>query len=236
MARAGVASRRESERMIDAGRVSLNGATVTHPATLVGAGDVVAIDGKTIAAREPSRIWLFHKPAGLVTTARDPEGRPTVFAALPGNFPRLISVGRLDINTEGLLILTNDGELARFMEHPARQFPRTYRVRVHGGIDRAAIAAITRGITIGGVRYRPARITIERRVGNNSWIALTLFEGKNREIKKMLGHFGLRVTRLIRIGYGPFELGDLPPGAVEEVPARILRKTMAGYFASREKS
>lgn len=222
MARAGVASRRDSERLIKAGRVAINGAVVTHPATLVSTEDALAVDGRPITAPEPSRLWRYHKPSGLVTTARDPQGRPTVFANLPKFLPRLISVGRLDINTEGLLLLTNDGELARYLEHPANEMSRTYRIRAFGNADEDAAAKLARGLTIDGIRYRPVRLTIDSRRGGNCWLTMTLREGKNREIKKLLEHLGLRVTRLIRTGYGPFQLGHLPRGAVEEVPSAIL--------------
>jgi 23S rRNA pseudouridine2605 synthase len=230
LARAGVASRRESERLIAAGRVMLNGSAVTHPSTLVNAGDVLMVDGKVVAAPERSRLWRYHKPAGLVTTASDPEGRPTVFATLPKDLPRLISVGRLDINTEGLLLLTNDGELARFLEHPAQGLSRTYRVRAHGSPDETAVTTLARGLTIDGIRYRPIHATLERRQGGNCWLTMTLNEGKNREIKIILEHLGLQVTRLIRIGYGPFELGNLPPGTVDEVPPAQLSNVLPSYF------
>ena len=233
LARAGVASRRESERLIAAGRVVLNGSAVEHPATLVDASDVLVVDGKVVAAKERSRLWLYHKPAGLVTTAQDPEGRPTVFAKLPADLPRVISVGRLDINTEGLLLLTNDGELARFLEHPAQALSRTYRVRAHGNPDEASAAKLASGLTIDGIRYRPIQATIERRLGGNCWLTMTLSEGKNREIKIILEHLGLQVTRLIRIGYGPFELGKLAPGLAEEIPSGRLPKLIPGHFASR---
>jgi 23S rRNA pseudouridine2605 synthase len=228
MARAGVASRRESERLIEAGRVALNGAVVLHPAMLVGADDVLAIDGKAIAVPERTRLWRYHKPAGLVTTARDPQGRPTVFATLPKFLPRLISVGRLDINTEGLLLLTNDGELARYLEHPAQGVSRSYRIRAHGEADETLIGKLAKGLTIDRIRYRPVQATIDSRQGSNCWLTLTLREGKNREIKKLLEHLGLRVTRLIRIGYGPFQLGRLARGAVEEVPIAQLPKLPHG--------
>ncbi|HTT76933.1 MAG TPA: pseudouridine synthase [Candidatus Binataceae bacterium] len=230
MARAGVASRRESERLIAAGRVTLNGSAVTHPATLAGADDLLMVDGKIIAAPERSRLWRYHKPAGLVTTAYDPEGRPTVFANLPRDLPRLISVGRLDINTEGLLLLTNDGGLARFFEHPAQGLSRTYRVRAHGNPGAIAVAKLASGLTIGGIRYRPIQATFERRQGGNCWITMTLSEGKNREIKIILEHLGLQVTRLIRIGYGSFELSDLPPSTVAEVSPSRLPKLIPNYF------
>jgi 23S rRNA pseudouridine2605 synthase len=231
LARAGVASRRESERLIEAGRVTLNGVAVTHPATLVGTNDALAVDGKAVAALEQSKIWRYHKPAGLVTTARDPQGRPTVFAALPKTLPRLISVGRLDINTEGLLLLTNDGKLARYLEHPAQGVSRTYRIRAHGNVDETAIARLAKGVTVDGVHYRPAEATLDRRQGSNCWLTMTLREGKNREIKKLLEQLELRVTRLIRIRYGPFQLGKLAQGAVEEVPFRTLPNLLSGYFA-----
>jgi 23S rRNA pseudouridine2605 synthase len=231
LARAGVASRRESERLIEAGRVVLNGAIVAHPATLVGTDDMLAVDGKAIAVPEQTRIWRYHKAAGLVTTARDPQGRPTVFAALPRILPRLISVGRLDINTEGLLLLTNDGELARYLEHPAQAVTRTYRIRAHGKADETALARLAKGLTIDGIRYRPVQTTLDSRQGSNCWLTMTLSEGKNREIKKVLEALGVQVTRLIRTGYGPFQLGELAPGAVEEVPVRVLRKLLPGYFA-----
>jgi len=233
LARAGVASRRESERLIEKARVTLNGALVTHPATLVGANDVLAVDGKAVTVPEQSKIWRYHKPAGLVTTARDPQGRPTVFAALPKTLPRLISVGRLDINTEGLLLLTNDGGLARYLEHPAQEISRTYRIRVHGDVGETALAKLAQGLAIDGIRYRPAQTTLDSRQGGNCWLTMTLREGKNREIKKLLGHLGLQVTRLIRTDYGPFRLGRLTQGAVEEVPVRMLPNLLPGYFAGR---
>lgn len=231
LARAGVASRRESERLIEAGRVALNGTIVTRPAPLIGGNDVLAVDDKVIAVPEPTRIWRYHKPAGLVTTARDPEGRPTVFAALPKVLPRVVSVGRLDINTEGLLLLTNDGGLARYLEHPAQGVSRTYRIRAHGNVDEAAIAKLANGLTLDGIRYRPVRATLDSRRASNCWLTMTLKEGKNREIKILLQQLGLRVTRLIRTSYGPFDLGKLAPGDVEEVPVRRLTGLLPGYFA-----
>lgn len=230
MARAGVASRRDSERLIGEGRVRLNGAVVTHPATMVGPADRIVVDGKTVAGAEPSRLWRYHKPAGLVTTTRDPEGRPTVFAALPATLPRLVSVGRLDVNTEGLLLLTNDGGLARYLEHPDNQMSRIYRVRAYGMPDNAALARLAGGLTVDGIRYRPVGVQLDRRQGGNCWLTLTLREGKNREIKNMLETIGLRVTRLIRTGYGPFELGDLAPGATAEVPPQRLARLLPGFF------
>ena len=231
LARAGIASRRDAEKLIAEGRVVMNGAVVTHPATLVDATDALAVDGKVVEKAAQSRLWRYHKPAGLVTTARDPEGRPTVFATLPKDLPRVISVGRLDINTEGLLLVTNDGELARFLEHPAQALARSYRVRAHGHIDDAAVIQLHNGITVDGIRYRPIEMTLERRQRDNIWLTMTLREGKNREIKILLAHFGLQVTRLIRTSYGPFQLGDLPPGEAKEIPSMILSKMLPGYLA-----
>ncbi len=230
LARAGVASRRDCERLIEAGRVSLNGAVIHHPAHLVDETDSVAVDGKRISGAERTMLWRYHKPAGLVTTARDPEGRPTVFSALPKSLPRVISVGRLDINTEGLLLLTNDGGLARYLEHPAQKFLRVYRVRAHGRVSPQSLEELRRGVTIEGVVYKPARCALDRVQGSNRWLTMALEEGKNREVKRLLQHAGLRVTRLIRIAYGPFDLGDLEAGAVEEVPARQLSQMLPGYF------
>jgi 23S rRNA pseudouridine2605 synthase len=233
LARAGVASRRDAEKLIADGRVALNGAVVAHPATLVDANDTITVDGKAVAPAAKSRLWRYHKPAGLVTTARDPEGRPTVFAELPKDLPRVISVGRLDINTEGLLLLTNDGGLARYLEHPAQGLARAYRVRAHGHMDEAGLAQLRSGVTFDGIRYRPIEVTMERRQGGNCWLTMTLREGKNREIKLLLEHFGLRVTRLIRTGYGPFALGNLPPGETEETSIAKLRHLLPAYFAFR---
>lgn len=230
LARGGVASRRDCERIIAAGRVRLNGALVEHPATIVGRNDRITVDGRAVTPAERTRLWRYHKPAGLVTSARDPQGRPTVFGALPPTLPRLVSVGRLDLNTEGLLLLTNDGELARYLEHPANRIERTYRVRAHGPLDDAILGRLARGVTVDGIRYQPAEITLDRRQGSNCWLTITLREGKNREIKKMLEQEGLRVTRLLRTAYGPFALGGLARGAIEEVPPRRLPALLPGFF------
>jgi 23S rRNA pseudouridine2605 synthase len=231
LARAGVASRRACEDLIAAGRVRVNGVILAHPATLVDATDAIAVDGVPLAATPQARIWRYHKPAGLVTTAHDPQGRPTVFDALRESLPRVISVGRLDINSEGLLLVTNDGELARYLEHPAQGLARTYRVRAHGVIDNSTITRLQRGLTIDGVRYRSITATIDSRQGTNCWLTMVLHEGKNREIKRLLQHLGLHVTRLIRTGYGPFPIGKLARGEIAEVPSRTMRDLLPGYFA-----
>jgi 23S rRNA pseudouridine2605 synthase len=223
LARAGAASRRDAERLIAEGRVRLNNTLVTHPATFVAAGDLVQVDGAIVDPPERARLWRYHKPPGLVTTHRDPQERPTVFEKLPPALPRVISVGRLDLTSEGLLLLTNDGALARKLELPATGWLRRYRVRVHGNVDERALAALARGLTIDGVRYGPIDAGMDSRRGENAWLAVSLREGRNREVRRVMAHLGLAVTRLIRIAYGPFQLGALPRGAVEEVPARVLR-------------
>jgi 23S rRNA pseudouridine2605 synthase len=223
LARAGVASRRDAERMIAEGRVKLGGQVVGTPATFIAPGDHVTVDGKPIGAPERTRLFRYHKPEGLVTTHRDPEGRPTVFAKLPPGLPRLVSVGRLDLTSEGLLLLTNDGALARKLELPSNGWLRRYRVRVHGRVEEAALAALARGVTVEGVRYGPIEAGLDARQGTNAWLTVSIQEGKNREIRRVMAHLGLEVTRLIRTAYGPFQLGILPRGAVEEVNAKVLR-------------
>ncbi len=223
LARAGVASRRDIERMIGEGRVRLNGAAVSHPATFVSLGDVVQVNGAVVEAPGRTRLWRYHKPAGLMTTHRDPEGRPTVFDALRETLPRVVSVGRLDFNSEGLLLLTNDGALARRLELPATGWLRRYRVRVHGRADEAALAALAKGVTVAGVRYGSIEAGLDSVKGENAWLTVSLREGRNREVRRVMAHLGLGVMRLIRVAYGPFQLGSLPRGAVEEVPARVLR-------------
>lgn len=223
LARAGVASRREVEKMIAEGRVKLGGKVVETPATFITPGDHLTVDGKPVAAPERTRLFRYNKPDGLVTTHRDPEGRPTVFERLPPGLPRLVSVGRLDLTSEGLLLLTNDGELARKLELPSNGWSRRYRVRVHGRVDEQALAALARGITIEGVAYGPIEAGLDSLQGTNAWLTVSIKEGKNREVRRVMAHLGLEVTRLIRTAYGPFQLGALPRGAVEEVNAKVLR-------------
>jgi 23S rRNA pseudouridine2605 synthase len=226
LARAGVASRRDAERLLAEGKVRLNNRTVTHPATFVGPGDLVTVAGTPVDPPERTRLWRYHKPDGLVTTHRDPEGRPTVFQRLPPQLPRVVSIGRLDLTSEGLLLLTNDGGLARRLELPATGWLRRYRVRVFGLPDPAALVALAQGITIDGVRYGEIDAGLDSRKGDNVWLTMALREGRNREIRRVIEHLGMRVTRLIRVAYGPFQLGTLPRGAVEEVPAKVLREQL----------
>ncbi|MGE3771245.1 MAG: pseudouridine synthase [Bdellovibrionales bacterium] len=225
MARAGLCSRRDAELWIAEGRVQVNGQKITSPALNVSAADKIMVDGNVVAVEEPARLWRFHKPSGTLTTNKDPRGRATVFDILPKSLPRVVTVGRLDFNTEGLLLLTNDGDLARWLEHPDTGWTRRYRARVHGKITQSIIDRLKKGVTVEGIRYRPAQVEVESTQGGNSWVAISLTEGKNREVKKLLGFFGLEVTRLIRVAYGPFQLGKLPRKDVEEVPQRVLRDT-----------
>ena len=226
MARAGVCSRRDAEKLIAEGRVSLNGEKVTTPATKVIEPAVIAVDGKPIAEPEQTRLWRYHKPAGLVTTHKDPQGRPTVFQNLPKTLPRVVSVGRLDVNSEGLLILTNDGEIARRLEHPSAGLVRKYRVRLFGRITQADLEKLAEGVTVDGVKYGPVIADLERARGNYAWAQVSLKEGKNREVKRLMEHLGCKVARLIRVQYGPFHLGHLDEGAVEEIPAKLWRQNL----------
>lgn len=231
IARAGVCSRRDAEKLIAEGRVAVNGVTITSPALNVGADDAITIDGAALPEAERTRLWRHHKRAGRLTTSRDTRGRATVFDDLPGDLPRVVTVGRLDYNTEGLLLLTNDGALKRKLELPATGWRRRYRVRVHGPVDEDKLAALAQGITLDGIRYGPVEAHLERRTGTNAWLAVTLREGKYREVRRILEHLGLTVTRLIRVSFGPFQLGALPPGATEEVPARVIANAVGGAFA-----
>jgi 23S rRNA pseudouridine2605 synthase len=226
IARAGLASRREAEAWIAAGRVAVNGSVISSPALNVTAADRIVVDGAPLRARERTRLFLYHKPRGLVTTHSDPEGRDTIFRALPRNLPRLISVGRLDINTEGLLLLTNDGGLARVLELPATGWLRRYRVRALGRVRQEALDRLRGGITIDGIRYGPIEATLDREQGANVWLTFGIREGKNREVRKVLESLGLKVNRLIRVAFGPFDLGDLDDGAVREIETSELRTTL----------
>jgi 23S rRNA pseudouridine2605 synthase len=226
IAAAGICSRRDAERLIADGRVTLNGKTLTTPAVTVAPDDVILVDGKKLRAPDTLSLWLYHKPPGLVTTAHDPEGRETVFDALPRSLGRVISVGRLDLNSEGLLLLTNSGALSRHLELPSTGLPRTYRVRIFGDIDDDAFDALENGITIDGIHYKS--ITVERDdaddTSRNQWVTVTLHEGKNREIRRVFQHIGLHVSRLVRTGYGPFDIGSLARGKVTAVSPAALKK------------
>jgi len=236
MARAGIASRREVERLIGLGKVAVNGKILDTPATLVTRDDVITVDGKPIGSAESTRVWRYHKPAGLVTSHNDPGGRPTVFDALPSGLPRVISVGRLDLNTEGLLLLTNDGELSRALELPSTELVRQYRARARGRVSQLQLDSLKDGVTVDGVRYGPIEASLDKAresEGNapaNLWISVSITEGKNREVRKVLEHLGLTVNRLIRLAYGPFQLGTLPLGSVEEVGPRVIREMLAEHI------
>jgi 23S rRNA pseudouridine2605 synthase len=230
MARAGLCSRRDAERWIAERRVSVNGKVLDSPAIVVHPGDTIVVDGKPLPEAEPARLWRYYKPAGLVTTARDEQGRPTIFERLPASLPRVVSVGRLDLTSEGLLLLTNDGGLARHLELPATGWVRRYRVRAFGRIDQAALDRLKKGITVEGINYGSIEATIERQQGSNSWIAMALTEGRNREIRRVLEALGLTVNRLIRVSYGPFQLGKMLDGTVEEVPRRVLKEQLGEYL------
>ena len=233
LARAGIASRREVERLIEEGRVALDGVPLTTPATVLESLKGVTVDGNPVKQAEATRLFAFHKPDGLITAERDPAGRPTIYSALrnalPPGTPRLMPVGRLDFSTEGLLLLTNDGELKRKLELPATGIPRTYRARTFGDISQAELEALSEGIEIDGIRYGSINANMERRTGRNQWVEVTITEGKNREVRRVLEHLGLEVSRLIRTAYGPFELLDLPRGAaveIRQVEVERFRKTL----------
>jgi 23S rRNA pseudouridine2605 synthase len=223
MARAGLCSRRDAERWVEAGRVSVNGKVLTSPAVTVTSDDAILVDGKPLPEKDRQRVWRYHKPAGLVVSHHDEKGRRSVFDALREELPRVISVGRLDINTEGLLLLTNDGELARLLELPATGWVRRYRVRAHGKIDQIRLDALKDGITVDGIRYGPISASLEKQQGANCWLSFALREGKNREIKRVCEHLGLKVNRLIRTSFGPFQLGELKRGTVDEIAPQVLK-------------
>jgi 23S rRNA pseudouridine2605 synthase len=232
MARAGLASRRQAEAWIAEGRVAVNGAVITSPALNVKPSDRIVVDGQPMRARERTRLFRYHKPRGLVTTNADPEGRPTIFGPLPKDLPRLISIGRLDINTEGLLLLTNDGGLARVLELPATGWLRRYRVRALGRVMQPALDKLRAGIAVEGVRYGPIEATLDREQGANAWLTVGIREGKNREVRKVLETLDLKVNRLIRVAFGPFELGELDEGAVEEIKSEGLRAELGESIVS----
>jgi len=232
VSRAGLASRRDAEEWIVQGRVTVNGRVINSPALDVTANDVITVDGKPLPPRERTRLFLFHKPRGLMTTHADPEGRPTVFDNLPEGLPRLISIGRLDFNTEGLLLLTNDGGLARALELPDTGWLRRYRVRAHGEVTQAQLDELKKGIEVDGVKYGPIDATLERDQGANVWLVFAIREGKNREVRNVMAHLGLEVNRLIRVSYGPFQLAELAEGAVEEVKTRVLREQLGEKIAT----
>ncbi|SHE49232.1 pseudouridine synthase [Ruegeria intermedia] len=223
LARAGIASRREAERMIEAGRVTVNGKTIESPALNVTTGDRITVDGKPVAEPEPARLWLYHKPTGLVTTNRDEKGRPTIFDNLPEDMPRVMSVGRLDLNSEGLLLLTNDGAIKRKLELPSTGWLRKYRVRINGRPKDEDFAPLRQGLVIEGEKFQPMTVTLDRQQGANAWLTIGLREGKNREIRRAIEDIGFTVNRLLRVSYGPFQLGNLKPGEVEEIRRRVLR-------------
>jgi 23S rRNA pseudouridine2605 synthase len=231
LARAGLCSRREAERWIAERRVSVDGHMLDSPAVTVTSASRIVVDGKPLKAAEPARLWRYHKPAGLVSTHSDPAGRPTLFEKLPKGLPRVISIGRLDLPSEGLLLLTNDGALARHLELPSTGWIRRYRARVFGSVDPDALASLKGGVTVAGVRYGPIEAVLDRKQGRNAWLTVALGEGKNREVRKVLEHLGLTVNRLIRISYGPFQLGSLAEGAVEEVTGKVLREQLGKVAA-----
>lgn len=230
IARAGLCSRRDAEAWIRAGRVAVNGTPVLTPAIILSDDDRITVDGQPLPEVARPRMWRYHKPAGLVTTHRDPQGRPTVFQALPASLGRVVSVGRLDLTSEGLLLLTNTGTLARRLELPATAWTRRYRVRAHGAVTPERLNVLAQGLTIGGIRYGPIEATLDRVQGANSWLTVSLKEGKNREIRRVLEHVGLTVNRLIRIAFGPFQLGTLAVGEVAPVPAKVMREQLGALL------
>jgi len=235
IARAGICSRRGAEELILSGKVSVNGQIITSPALNVTDGDMVQVNGQPLAFKEKTRIWRYHKPAGLITSHHDDKGRATVFDSLPDTLPRVISVGRLDFNSEGLLLLTNDGEAARYMENPATAWRRKYKVRVHGKITPDILQKMEKGVVYKGIHYGKAEVSFTKQQGTNAWLEITLKEGKNREIRKICEAVGLTVTRLIRLSYGPFLLGNLPKGAVEEINGKAVRESLGNYMTKNKK-
>lgn len=235
IARAGVCSRREAERLIGQGRVAVDGKTLKTPAVLVEPGSIVTVDGEPLNPPERTRLFRYHKPTGVLTAERDPQGRPTIYDTFPPGVPRLMPVGRLDFNSEGLLLLTNDGRLKRHLELPTTGWIRRYRVRVFGQPDPAALRRLSKGITIDGVQYGPIEAVIDSVKGSNAWLTVSLREGKNREVRRVMEHLGLQVNRLIRVAYGPFQLGDIPRAGAEEVPRKILREQLGAVLDADRK-
>ena len=231
IARAGLCSRRDAERWIEAGRVSVNGKILETPACVVTESDKIVVDGKVLEGAEDTRLWLYHKPAGLVTTHKDEKGRDTVFDKMPPELPRVVSVGRLDLNTEGLLLVTNDGALSRYLELPSTGWSRKYRVRVKGKVNPKRLDALAKGITVDGIKYGAIKVQVDQgSEGANSWLTLSLKEGKNREVRRVMEAVGLTVNRLLRVSYGPFELGKIERGAVVEVKPHVLKAQVPKFF------
>ncbi len=230
MARAGICSRREAEELIKQQRVTVNGEIVVSPAFNINGDEKILLDGEKLPQIDKTRLWIYYKPVGLVTTHKDEQNRETVFANLPSYMPRVISVGRLDLNSEGLLLLTNNGELSRELELPKNAWSRRYRVKVHGRIDVKKLESLKNGVTIDGIEYGKVNIVIDSQNGTNAWLTVTLNEGKNREVRKLMKYIGLDVARLIRVSYGPFQLGSLKKGEVKEVPQKVLQEQLGSRF------
>ena len=230
IARAGLCSRRDAERWIEQGRIEVNGNILTTPAYIVKDDDKIIVDGKPLPGKEKTRLFLYHKPAGLVTTNKDEQGRDTIFDQMPKELPRLMTVGRLDINTEGLLLMTNDGELARYLELPATGWKRCYRVRAYGHVSQTRLDKLRTGLVCDGIRYKGIEATLDKKQGDNAWIEVTLAEGKNREVRNIMKALGLEVNRLIRTSYGPFHLGQLPKKSVMEVKPQMMKQHLSGFF------
>ncbi len=230
IARSGLCSRRDAEKLILEGKVSVDGKIIESPALNVSDENVIAVNGKIIGAKEQTKLWRYHKPKGLITSHKDPKGRPTVFESLPKYLPRVISIGRLDFNTEGLLLLTNDGELSRKLELPSNAWVRRYRVRVHGKVDERKLSSLKKGIVVEGIKYGEIIATIEKIQGTNAWLNIAITEGKNREVRKVLKALDLEVTRLIRVSYGPFQLGSLASGEVSEVSTKVLKEQLGDFI------
>ena len=233
LSRAGLCSRREAERWIEAGRVAVDGSPISTPATLVGPDSRITVDGRAVAAPDRVRLWRYHKPRGLICTSRDPQGRETIFDRLPDTLPRVMTVGRLDLNSEGLLLLTNDGDIARRLELPSNGWLRRYRVRVHGRVEADRLARLADGVTVDGVKYGPVTARLDHVQRSNAWLTVALREGRNREIRHIMEHLNLPVTRLIRTAFGPFQLGNLRDGAVDEVPLKVINEQLGDAHRRR---